>query len=297
MAQASGAVSVPVLVESKSGKIAYGLSANDFQLKDNGIGQRVEMQDGTEERPLSLILVIQTGNGASSQLGKIAHLGALLDGLLTNSQDQAAVITFDSRPQLLQDFAKNSDDVSNSLASISAGKSGAALFDAMHMAISSLRKAPSENRKVVVLISGDHDHGSYASDNASLIHDVSLSDASVYCLSFKPARRGFVGKLGFVSPAAVFEDAMKRNSSEALAQLTGGEFYRFDSEWGFLDRVLEIANHINNRYILTFHPSNPEPGFHSLEVEVERSKTAVLSARTVYWLAASGPIGTGGGWQ
>jgi hypothetical protein len=102
-------------------------------------------------------------------LEKIAHLGALLDGVLTNAQDRAAVITFDSRPQLFQDFAGDSDEISNTLASIVAGNSGAALFDAMHMAISSLRKVPSENRKVVVLISGEHDHGSYASDNASLI--------------------------------------------------------------------------------------------------------------------------------
>src|ERR1035441_1661840 len=124
LAQGAGAVSVPVLVESKSGDIAYGLSANDFQIKDNGIGQRVEMQKSTPARPLSLILVIQTGHGAASQLEKIAHLGALLDSVLTNAQDQAAVITFDSRPQLFQDFAGDSDEISNTLASIVAGNSG-----------------------------------------------------------------------------------------------------------------------------------------------------------------------------
>jgi VWFA-related protein len=292
-AQVTGAISVPVLVQSKSGEITYSLSANDFLIKDNGIGQRVDMQEGTEGRPLSLILVIQTGHGAASQLDKIAHLGALLDSLLTNSKDQAAVITFDSRPQLFQDFAKDSDDISNSLASISAGNSGAALFDAMHMAISSLRKVPSENRKIVVLISGEHDHGSYASDNASLIRDVSASDASVYSLSFRTGKKEIAGKLRSLSPFAVSASAMQRNSSEALTQLTGGEFYRFDSEKGFEDRVLEVANHINNRYILTFHPSNPEPGFHALEVEVDYSKIAILSARTGYWLAASGATDSG----
>jgi len=294
LAQGAGAVSVPVLVESKSGEIAYGLSANEFLIKDNGVAQRVEMQNSTPARPLSLILVIQTGHGGASQSDKLAHLGALLDSVLTNSQDQAAVITFDSRPQVLQDFTANSDEISNSLALIAAGNSGAALFDAMHMAIGSLRKTPSDNRKVVVLISGEHDHGSFAFDYASLIRDVSMSDTSVYSLSFKAARKGFVGKLRSISAFAVSANAMQRNSSEALAQLTGGEFYRFDSERGFEDRVLEIASHINNRYILTFHPKNPEPGFHALEVEVEYSKVAILSARTGYWLAASTATDSGG---
>lgn len=297
LAQGAGAVSVPVLVESKSGQIAYGLSASDFLLSDNGIRQPVEMQDGAQTGPLSLILVIQTGHGAPGQLDKIAHLGALVDSLLTDSQDRAAVITFDSRPQLFHDFAEDTDEISNSLASIAAGNSGAALFDAMHMAISLLGKVPAHNRKVIVLVSGEHDHGSYASDNGSLIRDVSLSDASVYSLSFRTARKGFVGKLRSLGPFAVFADAMQRNSSEVLAQLTGGEFYRFDSERGFEDRVLEIANHINNRYILTFHPKNPEPGFHALEVEVEYSKVAILSARTGYWLAASTATDSGGARQ
>jgi hypothetical protein len=149
LAQGAGAVSVPALVESKSGEIAYGLSANEFPIKDNGIGQQVDMQNSAPAKPLSLIIVIQTGHGAASQLEKIAHLGALLDGVPTNVQDQAAVITFDSRPQLFQDFAGDSDEINNPLASIVAGNSAAALFDAMHMAISSLRKVPLEYRKVV----------------------------------------------------------------------------------------------------------------------------------------------------
>jgi hypothetical protein len=244
-AQGAGAVSVPVLVESKSGEIACGFSANKFPIKDNGIEQRVEMQNSSPTRPISLIIVIQTGRGAASHLGTIANLGALLDSVLTNAQDQAAVITFDSCPRLLQDFAEDPDETSNTLASIVAGNSGAALFDAMHIGISSLSKVPLGNRKVVVLISGERDHGSYAYDNAALIRDVSASDASVYSLSFRTGRREIVGRLRSLSPFAFSANAMQRNPSEVLAQLTGGEFYRFDSEKGFESRISEIANPIN----------------------------------------------------
>ncbi len=292
--QGAGTVSVPVLVELKSGQIAYGLSADDFSIKDNGIEQRVEIGKDAAAIPLSLVLVIQTGHGAGSQLQEFAGLDVLLENVLTGPQDQAEVITFDSRPQVLQEFTADPDEVSNSLASIAAGNSGAALLDAIHMAINSFRKAPNENRRVIVLISGEHDHGSYASDSASLIRDASTGNASVYSLSFRTGRKELVGKLRSLTPFAASANAMQRSPSEALAQLTGGEFYRFDSEKGFESRMSEIANHINNRYILTFHPNSLGPGFHSLQVDVEYSKLDILSARSGYWQRASGGAGSGG---
>lgn len=294
LAQGAETVPVPVLVEWKSGQIAYGLSADDFSIKDNGIEQRVEIGKDTAAIPLSLVLVIQSGHGAASQLPRLVGLDALLDSVMTGLQDQAEAIIFDSRPQVLQEFTADRDDISNALVSIAVGNSGAALQDAIHMAINSFRKAPNENRRVIVLISGEHDHGSYASDSASLIRDASTGNASVYSLSFRTGRRELAGKVRSLTPFAISANAMQRSPSEALAQLTGGEFYRFDSEKGFESRISEIANHINNRYILTFHPNDLKPGFHSLQVDVEYSKLDILSARSGYWQGASGGAGSGG---
>ena len=35
---------VPALIESKSGEIAYGLSVDNFSIKDNGIEQQVDVE-------------------------------------------------------------------------------------------------------------------------------------------------------------------------------------------------------------------------------------------------------------
>jgi von Willebrand factor type A domain len=165
----SGTVWVPTLVESKSGKIAYGLSVGDFSIKDNGIEQQIILQSDMGAQPISLLFVIQTGHNVAAQLGKLSRLPDLLDSILTSPQDQIAIVTFDSSPHFLQAFTANSDTVSSSFASISPGNSAAALFDAMHMAISSLRRAAPENQKVIILISGEQDHGSVGSDAGSLI--------------------------------------------------------------------------------------------------------------------------------
>jgi VWFA-related protein len=277
-------VPVPALVEVRSGEIAYDLSASDFSIKDDGVEQQVRLGN-TDLQPRSLLLVIQTGHNASMQLEKLGHLDDLLDSILTGPNDRVGILTFDSRPHVQQDFAVNSKTVSRSLAAIAPGDSGAALFDALHAAVATFGKAPAENRRVILLISGQHDHGSIASSAASLIRSISLANVSVYGLTFSAPRKDLLGKLWSLNPLAMTASAMQKNAAEALADLTGGDFYRFDTEKSFEDRVSEMAKHIHNSYCLTFQPNDPTPGFHSLQVGVRRSKTTIVAARSGYWFS------------
>jgi VWFA-related protein len=280
-------VPVPALVEVRPGEIAYDLSANDFSIKDDGVEQQVKLGD-TDSQPRSLLIVVQTGRNAAAQLGKIEHLDNLLDAILTGPADQVGILTFDSRPHVLQDFTVNSDAVSHSLGSIAPGDTGAALFDALHAAVTMFDKALPSNRRVILLISGEHDHGSLASSAAPLIRSISLADVSVYGLTFTAPRKDLLGRLWSINPLAMTASAMQKNAAETLAQLTGGDFYRFDTEKSFEDRVAEMANHIHNSYCLTFQPNDPAPGFHSLQVGVRRSKTTIVAARSGYWFSAEG---------
>jgi hypothetical protein len=93
------------------------------------------------------------------------------------------------------------------------------------------------------------------------------------------------------------ESSLLRNAAEGLAQLTGGDFHRFDSEKSFEDEVSAAANYIHNRYSLTFQPKSSEPGFHSLQVEVRHANVDVVSARSGYWLSSPNESGSGGSFQ
>jgi hypothetical protein len=45
-----------------------------------------------------------------------------------------------------------------------------------------------------------------------------------------------------------------------------------------------LANHIPNRYTLTFRPSSNEPGFHAIQVQVIHQPAPVtVTARESYW--------------
>jgi VWFA-related protein len=277
-----------VLVESTYGEVAFGLSATDFSLRDNGIEQRISLEKHADAKPIALIVVIQTGHDATKALGQVARLPDLLDGLLTNPQDQIAVITFDGSPQVIQGFTSDQDNVAGAFNSISKGNSRAALFDAMHLAISYFHRAPADDQKMIFLISGEHDHGSVGSDMRAVIRDASSSDASVYSFSFRPGGDQFFGKLRSINPLDITANAMRKNVGAALAELTGGEFFRFGSEKEFEDRIDKVANHIPNRYTLSFEPTGQQPGFHTVQVAVRALAVSVISARDGYWISAEG---------
>jgi hypothetical protein len=135
------AVLVPVLVESKRGEIVYGLSSDDLSVRDNGIEQRISLDADFDIRPLSLVIVIQTGHNAAAQLPGIAGLSGLLDGILTNPLDEVSIVTFDSSPHTIQAFtADHTESIANAIATITPGNAGAALFDTVDLAITSFEQ-------------------------------------------------------------------------------------------------------------------------------------------------------------
>jgi VWFA-related protein len=280
-------ITVPVLVEGRSGEITYDLSAGDFSIKDEGIEQRVLAVDPAQ-RPLSLVLVIQTGHDVTAQLKKIGRLDSLLGSFLTEPSDQAAIVTFDSSVFLLQDFTANADLISKKLSNVQSGNAGASVFDALSMATKLLSQTPVTSSRVILLISRERDHGSFTSDAGSVVRGVASVGVSVYSLTSTAGKKELFTGLRSLNPSSMKGSSMQKNTPEALAELTGGDFYHFSTERDFEDRTIEIADHIHNRYCLSFVPSKPIPGFHSLEVEVHREKANVVSARSGYWIPIPG---------
>jgi VWFA-related protein len=288
-------VSIPVLVELGSGEAAFGLSPTNFSLTDDGVEQRFQLNRDADTKPVALLLVVQTGHDATKALREIAGLSDSLDSFLSKPEDQVAVLTFDSSPHLIQGFTSDSAVVANTLSSISKGNASAALFDAMNLAIGYFRRAPADDEKVIFLISGEHDHGSIGYDMNAEIRAAASSDISIYSFSFRPGVVKLFGRLRAFNPLDIATSAMmKKNAGAALAELTGGEFFRFNSEAELENCINRVANHLRNRYTLTFKPSSRQPGFHAVQVAVHAPGANVASAREGYWISQAATPRIGG---
>ena len=99
---------VPTLVEKPGGNVVYGLKAKDFVLEDNGVPQRIRVQEEMDTAPVALVVAVELGGVSQLEFDKLAKLGPLLDMFLSDGKGQAELVGFDSKPRLICDFTHSS---------------------------------------------------------------------------------------------------------------------------------------------------------------------------------------------
>lgn len=67
----SNVVLVPTLVKDHNGGRVYGLSAKDFIVEDDGVAQKVPLDEGADLEPVSLVVAIQVGRRANREFPRV----------------------------------------------------------------------------------------------------------------------------------------------------------------------------------------------------------------------------------
>jgi VWFA-related protein len=288
-------VLVPTLVEKRGGGIVYGLKPDDFVLEDNGVPQKIRVQEEMDTAPVSLVVAVEEGGVSALEFDKLAKLGPLLDLFLSDGRSQAALVGFDSRPHLICDYTHTSDDVNEALKHLEPGNGGDAILDTVSYAVDLLESQPKEYRRVLLLISEERDHGSKHTKPEQLVKKIGESDVLVLSVSFSPSRAellhdmkdsGDDRTLNMISTLAMIVQAFKKNVAKEVARMSGGEYTTFTGDKGFEQRVVDAAKHARNRYLITFSPSSPTPGLHSIRVRTAQDYGARIVARANYWVEA-----------
>jgi VWFA-related protein len=285
-------VLVPTLVEKRGGGIVYGLKPSDFVLEDNGVPQKIRVQEEMDTAPVALVVAVEEGGVSALEFDKLAKLGPLLDLFLADGRSQAALVGFDSRPHLIRDYTHSSEEVNEALKHLEPGNGGDAILDTVSYAVDLLQSQPKEYRRVLLLIGEERDHGSKHTKPEQLIRKIGQSDVLVLSVSFSPAKAellhdmkdsGDDRTMNLVSTLFMLVQAFKKNVAKEVAHMSGGEYETFTGDKGFEQRVLEAAKHARNRYLITFSPSDPTPGLHSIRVRTVEDYGARIVARANYW--------------
>jgi VWFA-related protein len=202
---------------------------------------------------------------------------------------------------LVQDFTADTGLAARGIQALiddDSGDNGAAILDSIGFSVDLLRKQPPEYRRAILLISETNDHGSKIKMKDAL-RAISDTNTAIYAVAFSTggsgAREvwsemesspsgGLMPEIQLAEMAATMAiDALKRNTPETIAHLTGGEYFPL-SNMKSLGRDLQaIANHIPNRYVLSFQPPDPRPGFHSIKLRVPGYANLAVTARSSYW--------------
>ena len=292
-------VLVPTLVEKSSGAVLYGLQPKDFTLLDNGVPQSVHVDEDLDSSPVSLVICMERGRDAALEFDKFAHLGPLLELFTGQDRGEVALVVFDSKPVYLEGFQKDTSYIQRDLQQLPPGDGGAAIVDAAGFSIGLLEGRPADHRRVLLLISETRDHGSRAVTIPQLVQRIGISNTLVLSLTFSPSTAELIdwGKgntnggteLNLMAPLVMAINAMRKNTPKTLASMSGGEYGSFTTEKGFEGRVSEVANHVRNRYMLSFRPTDLSPGLHTIKVSLTEDYKAHVVARASYWAVNDAP--------
>ena len=286
-------VVVPTLVEKRDGDVIYGLKPSDFSIFDNGVEQKIHVDDDLDTQPVSLVVCVERGRDARLEFDKIRRLGPLLESFIGDGRGEVALVAFDSTPMWVEPFSGDTDSITRDLKHMPGGDGGAAILDAVGYSVNLLEQQPPDHRRVLLLISESRDHGSHRFNVPELVERIGTSNTLVLSLVFSPSKAELIDwgrgntdggtELNFLAPLLMTINAMRRNTPRTLAALSGGEYAPFTREKAFENRVEEEASHARNRYILSFHPSDLTPGLHAIQVKLTQDYGARVVARNSYW--------------
>lgn len=200
-------VLVPTLVTDLQGNVIYGLRANDFVIRDNGVEQTARMDETFSYEPVSLVVAVQTGGHAGSVIGSgcaiqrdtniftshvgqcksaLHDIGLMLETFLNIPGSKMALVSFDSQVKLRQDFSSDISDVTKSLDVLPGGDEGAAVLDAVQFSLNLLKRQPADRRKVLVVISKQKDDDSKTVTVEEAARQIIASNIEVYMIAYPP---------------------------------------------------------------------------------------------------------------
>ena len=308
----SNVVLVPALVKTKSGELVLGLSARDFIVEDDGVEQSVQLDDSPDAGPISVVLALQVGRTAALQLQgsqpsssavgskrdvPLSGLGTMLEAYVGEGKAAVAVVTFDSEVHLLQDFTEDILSVADRLRKVGPGDDGAAILDAVLYSNRLLDLHPAGGRRVIILISESRDHGSHVVRLDNVVGQLTVSNTLIYSLSFSPARSEFMRdakgqnpetQINLMKPLVMAVNGLRKNVAGAVAELTGGEYETFTNRQAFDTQMDTLSGDDHNRYLLSFQPTSPRPGPHTIRVRLRNAECACLvTTRNMYWAIAT----------
>lgn len=329
----SNLVLVPALVRNKKGELIFSLKAEDFVLTDDGVPQKLHLEEDTGSEPLALVVCVEGGGAGVDQLQKYIALEGMLEAVVGAVPHRIAVVGFDSSPVLVQNFTSDTAQAEQAVHALIADNNGddkAAILDSLAFSVALLRKQPIQYRRAILLVSETLDRGSktHLEEAVRAIGDTNTAIYSVGFSTTKSETRNQTAKLSqtdkpgpahgcfsrdpsdpnvdlsksaakqsadcaalLLPPLRIAQiafvalrDALSKNVPETVARLTGGEYYTLGSEKNFERDLATIANHIPNRYMLSFQPQSPHPGFHSIALAAPDYKGLLVYARTGYWI-------------
>lgn len=252
-------VRVDVLVtDSATGKPAGGLTASDFEVRDNGVIQRIDSVDfGDMAVNVGLALDV-SGSTAGTTLADLqAATYQLLD--LLQAADRVSLTTFDRAVAPRVPLTSSFHLVKTAIAALTpSGETS--LLEGIYVALAGTLAEP--GRSFLVVFTDERDTASWLRSD-DLFESARHSNAVIYVVASR--------------------SAIRWTPLREICAATGGRLIGITSSAQIANEFRTILRDFRSRYVLAYTPTGVRAeGFHQLKVDVKRDHLTV-TARTGYF--------------
>jgi len=235
-------VLVDATVKTKAGQIMDGLKQEDFELREDGVPQKIDIFS-RDELPLNVALVLDLSDSIGPFLGPLRSAANIALSSL-KPEDEVALFTFATEAQLRAPFTRDKNTIAQQITGFQVG--GATnINDGIFMAARYLLNTPPRGRRVIILISDDVGTDAGGQGTHDIVTEAIASDAVLYNLKIP----------GYNPPGTLFAAAMVPGlvNIHKVIEQTGGEIFDVP-DVAHLDSVFgALIKRIKTRYTVGYY--------------------------------------------
>lgn len=271
-------------------KLVTDLGRSDFSVLEDGVPRPIEKFERPTNLPLRIALLLDTSNSIRPRFSFEQNAAIdFLDDVMLRHRDVAFLMTFDSTPQVIQDFTGDLGDLTEAIQKQRAG-GGTALWDAVYKASEKLAHAPlpsgedAEVRRIIVVLTDGEDNMSDRSMEQA-VEAAERSDVSLYGISTNNDWVAVDGK----APEKNFK-SKGEHLMEQFADQTGGRaFFPYSLDDLSLS-FQNVSEELRSQYFMAYSPAgHVENGqYRKIEIHVNRPGL-IVHARHGYYARAASP--------
>jgi Ca-activated chloride channel family protein len=273
-------VMVDATVKTKAGRIMGDLKKEDFELREDGVAQKIDVFS-RDELPLNVALVLDLSDSIGPFLGPLREAASTALAAL-KPEDEVALFTFSTEAELRVPFTNDKTGIAQQISTFHAG--GATnINDGIFLPAKSFLPLPPKGRRVIILISDDVGTSAGGQGTNDIVTELIASDAVLYNLKipgYNPQSTIFAAGLvpGLVNIRKVMDQ-------------TGGEIFDVQDIAHLDVEFRALIDRIKTRYTLGYYTqANGGQGKpHKLDVRLassfgKKGKDYVVLAKSGYYV-------------
>lgn len=255
-------VLVDATVKGKDGQILSTLKKEDFEVREDGVAQKVDVFS-RDELPVNVALVLDLSDSIEPFLGPLRDAATIALAAL-KPEDEVALFTFSTEAEMRLPLTKDKNKIADRINTFQA-RGATNINDGIFSAAEYLLKSPPNGRRVIILISDDVGTDAGGQGTRDIVTEAIAADTVLYNLKIP----------GYNPPSTIFAASMIPGlvNIRKVMDATGGE--EFDvQDVAHLDAVFSaLIQRIKTRYTLGYYTMANGAGGkpHKLDVRLASS--------------------------